>query len=83
MPAPGHRLVRLVTSRVGLRAHAHAFRRSVATGLVRNGANVVAVKNLLGHDRLSTTQRYVATSLDDVRRAVEMLDEGGRVRRRS
>jgi hypothetical protein len=27
-------------------------------GLVRNGANVVAVKGLLGHKRLSTPERY-------------------------
>jgi site-specific recombinase XerD len=77
------RIVWLVTSRVGLRASPHAFRRSVSTGLVRNGASVVAVKDLLGHKRLSTTQRYLATNLDDVRKAVELLDESGNVRRRS
>jgi site-specific recombinase XerD len=75
------RVVWIVSERVGLRTHPHALRRSVATTLVRNGASVVAVKELLGHCRLETTQRYVATSLEDVRRAVELLDEGGSVRR--
>jgi hypothetical protein len=46
-------------------------------------ASVVAVKGLLGHKRLSTTQQYVATSLEDVRRAIELLDDGGKIRSRS
>ncbi len=60
--------------RTEVRAHPHAFRRAVATSLVREGASVLAVKELLGHADLSTTAAYVSLDLDDLRRAVAHLD---------
>jgi site-specific recombinase XerD len=73
--------VRRIAARAGLKAHPHAFRRAVATHLVRNGASVVAVRELLGHVRLETTQRYVEVDPADLRRAVEALDADGVLRR--
>jgi site-specific recombinase XerD len=46
----------------------------VATHLVREGANVVAVQELLGHARLDTTQRYVEVDRADLHRAVAALE---------
>ncbi|HZV00475.1 MAG TPA: hypothetical protein VFF73_27425 [Planctomycetota bacterium] len=43
----------------------------------------MAVRGLLAHKRLSTTQRYFATTLDDARKAVELLDAEGKIRSRS
>ncbi len=60
--------------RAGVRAHPHALRRAVATGLVRGGASVLAVKELLGHSDLSTTAAYVSLDVEDLRRAVAHLD---------
>ncbi|MBX3470169.1 MAG: tyrosine-type recombinase/integrase [Planctomycetes bacterium] len=48
-------LVVRLARRADVRAHPHAFRRAVATSLVRGGASVLVVKELLGHADMSTT----------------------------
>ena len=67
-------LVKKLSKLAGVRAHPHAFRRAVATHLVREGASVLAVKELLGHAHLSTTATYVQVDVEDLRLAVEVLE---------
>ena len=66
-------IVRGVARRAGVVASPHMLRRSVATHLVRAGANVKAVQALLGHTSLATTALYVAVDRDDLRAAVDRL----------
>ena len=47
----------------------HTFRRSCATGMIQNNANLMHVKALLGHERLTTLQRYVDLTLNDLKKA--------------
>ena len=49
------------------RVSCHTLRRTVATALLRNGADVPTVAELLGHSTLSTTQRYTKVVASDVR----------------
>lgn len=69
-----HEVVARIAARARVRAHPHALRRAVATGLVRHGATVLAVQELLGHVRLDTTAIYVEVEREDLRRTVAILE---------
>lgn len=51
----------------------HSLRHSFGTELVRRGANVRAVQELMRHSSLSTTQRYTQVIDEDRRRALDVL----------
>ena len=55
------------------KAHLHALRHSYATHLVRGGANLRDVQDLLRHDNIQTTSRYLHSNPDRLRDAQERL----------
>jgi len=45
----------------------HVFRRSCATGMIRNKANPYYVKELLGHERLDSLEPYLKLTITDLK----------------
>ena len=52
----------------------HDLRHTVGTRLVANGADLLTVKEYLAHSNLSTTQRYMHPTPENMKKAVSILD---------
>ena len=54
---------------MGVHAHPHKFRHTGATMFLRNGGNVFALKEILGHSTMEMVQRYVHLAQVDIEEA--------------
>ena len=55
--------------------HFHTLRHSFASNLIQKGASIYVVKELLGHESISTTQIYSHLQSENLSQAVSLLDE--------
>ena len=68
-----HVLLRIVhtcteKAKIKDRVTPHTFRRSCTTELVREGANLYHVKEMLGHESLQTLKHYTKLTINDLRK---------------
>jgi integrase/recombinase XerD len=57
--------------RLGLKViTSHSFRHSSATHMLKSGAGIREVQALLGHERITTTERYTRVVKEDLKKAI-------------
>jgi integrase/recombinase XerD len=73
-------IIRHWTEQAGVkkRVTCHTFRHSVATHLLRGGADIRHIQVLLGHASLGTTERYTRVEIQDLRKVVRRAHPRGR-----
>lgn len=67
---------RIIHHGLGIQCRFYDLRGSYATKILRNGAEIRDVADILGHSRIETTENYYISSSDETRKeANDMLEE--------
>ena len=73
-------LVHLYAKKVRIRRHVtcHTLRHSVATHLLKGGADIRHIQVLLGHASLQSTERYTRVEIQDLQKVIRRAHPRGR-----
>ena len=70
-----YRIIRKYADMAGIKAHPHMLRHTFATKLLREGKiDLPTLQNLLGHANINTTAIYTRATVQDLEKAVEILE---------
>jgi len=66
--------IKIIAKKAGVPwIHPHSFRHFYATNLIRSGARVIVVQELLGHSDIRSTSRYLHTTDSDLRYTIQNM----------
>ena len=61
-------MLKILAEKAGVEnAHPHRFRRTLATNLIDHGMEIQNVAQILGHEKLDTTMKYIYTSKGELK----------------
>ena len=67
-PCGVRKMIQKVAQKAGVEnAHPHKFRRTLATTLIDHGMDIQNVAQILGHERLDTTLKYIYTDKNNLK----------------
>jgi site-specific recombinase XerD len=65
-PSGLYQIVSKLGDKAGVKCGCHDWRRTFAVSMLRNGANLISVQRLMGHETLSITQGYLNLAEADI-----------------
>ena len=78
-PDEPYHALKTALDKLGLEGDVHKLRHTTGSMLAMKGVSPFAIKDLLGHSDLKTTQIYTHTSSEHLRHAVKQLDQPGQI----
>ena len=72
-----YNIIRKYCEIAGITKHVtpHTFRHSLATNMIQNDADILTVKTILGHSKVSTTQIYTHLNKKDLKAKYDAIKE--------